>query len=299
MAVLHCLWLETGTAANLRQLLDSVVSITTDLGTEFGFVEIRPAPLLDVLPWVRGPIGDLNFDRQDEWALGEWHEALDPHEVLLDFQKSTALPGMMHILHNAANSIMSVVPSLKEKVDSLAVVARLVNEHASCSRLCQTCFAGPIGHVYHARLREFSAHVYEARWGSIAWGVQSLLAIEAILKWGWDKDTYLAAGNDRLPQGVGTCYSLTGTAFSMGSRSGFFSSSPIRCCCTSTASPSSSDAEGEWAARSLSELSAVWHAGCGCAWTSSKLNIQSSASLLHLVSSSCPTAARPSSPRTE
>ena len=100
-AVMHGLWLDTGSAVSLASLCDSVCSITTDLGVEFGLTEVQPAPVKVVLPRVvlsdtdAGQAG-LDFSILETAGLDDLPDGLVGEDTLdreIGFHKSLSVPG--------------------------------------------------------------------------------------------------------------------------------------------------------------------------------------------------------------
>lgn len=191
-ACLHALYLETGSASTLHSCCSGVISITTDLGVEFGLMDLS-ASFSDVSPWAP------REDAAESIALDDMIDDL-PGESEgwdLSFRGSLAIPGLLHILHNAANGVLCVAQELSSAVDSMAEVAKLVRLRRSCDRLCESCFGSEVGQHHQASLRTFSGSVYRGRWGTIAFCIRSLLDIRHILQWGWNRDAYLASGTEK------------------------------------------------------------------------------------------------------
>lgn len=197
-ACMHAFNLESGCAAQLQTYCESIASVTTDLGVEFSLPDIYSANYHDLFPWAvredpcAGEAGCRESDDLDE--LPEEGQAQAQHCVTL--RGALSIPGLLHVIHNASNSLLNVMQTLDSAVDKLAEVAKLLNTNATCDRLCSSCFAGPLGQQHHERLKSFQGCVYKARWGSVAFCTQAVLGLERVLRWGWSKDAYLAACAD-------------------------------------------------------------------------------------------------------
>jgi hypothetical protein len=104
-ATMHALWLDAGTAADLSKMCSSIVTITTDLGVEFGLADVRPLKVSDVLPFadvapaVPDPAAELDvfmipescdLDDLPAW-LGDPPDA--PIEHLVGFESPLSIPG--------------------------------------------------------------------------------------------------------------------------------------------------------------------------------------------------------------
>ena len=127
-ATAHALFLETGSSDCLTRLTSEIVSCTSDLGTEFNIVRVEGAKLSELFPW---------FSEDMDMAEGNWPTP----EPLLQFQNALAIPGALHVLHNAAKRMLTGLPELNAAVDSLATVADLLHRRHTRERLCQRCFS--------------------------------------------------------------------------------------------------------------------------------------------------------------
>lgn len=96
------------------------------------------------------------------------------------------VPGLLHILHYAGNSILSVVPRFDAAVSQLAEVCTLIRSEDTCTRMRERCFAGLVAQEFHQQLKAFSAKVYRARWGTVAFAVADILKLAAPLRRFWD-----------------------------------------------------------------------------------------------------------------
>ena len=130
--VLHAAYLEAGsTFESLQQFLSEVVSCTTDFGVEFGLSKVAPISIREALPWypqsllevlVPAALHDIQ-EHDDAWAPPA---AADAPPVLVDDKVSMtatlAIPGLLHILHNAADDLLSCMPLIESAVGDLVVV---------------------------------------------------------------------------------------------------------------------------------------------------------------------------------
>lgn len=187
-AAMHACFLESGTKLTLQRMASDIVSLTSDLGVEFGLPAVQPVRVDELLPWMAADSGGLATatDPNDM-------EALPDCEDHVHLNSSLATPGMLHILHNASNSLLSVMHSLNAAVDQLSEVARLIRTPETCKRLCESCYADEVGQCHHAVLKAFSGNVHRERWGTIAHCTSGVLALKHILVSGWDKEKYMGA----------------------------------------------------------------------------------------------------------
>ena len=178
-ATVHALYLETGSAEALVRFSSEVVACTSDLGTEFNIVRVNGASPYELLPWLSRPA----LQSEDDWPC--------PEEAVR-FNNALAIPGVLHVLHNAAKRMLNDVKHLNEAIDSLASVADLLRKKHSMERLCQRCFSSPVGRQLQAQIRAFDGKVHRSRWGSVAFCTEKVLALERPLRWGWSLEAYMA-----------------------------------------------------------------------------------------------------------
>lgn len=186
-ATMHAFFLETGTKLLLQRMTEEIVSMTTDLGVEFGMSRIQPLTAHTVLPWM---VVDHGLPVNNGLDLDDM-EQLPDDEAKLHLTGALAAPGLLHILHNASNSLLGAMDSITEAVEQMAEVARLIRLPETCKRLCETCFADPIAQYYHGLLKAFKGNVHKERWGTIAHCTSELLELKEVLISRWDKDLYM------------------------------------------------------------------------------------------------------------
>ncbi len=101
-ATMHALWLETGSAQLLREYCSSVATLTTDLGVEFGLVDVQPAALGVVLPFVDLPCNEpaaapdtmISEDcLLDDLPAEPEPKPEAPADLQIGFDSAIALPG--------------------------------------------------------------------------------------------------------------------------------------------------------------------------------------------------------------
>ena len=189
------------TAAHLERFSKSILVPTTDMGTELGLSSVAPVRIDELFPWcedaylerggVVGPEGLplLLPEESEEADLFDVAEEVHHHVDL-----SNAMPnaGQLHILHNAANGVLKVMPTVDAAIDELKVVADMVRQPHSRGRLLETCFTSNVGKQFHNKLKSFKGKVFRGRWGTVAFCVIEMLAIQQILRWGWSLVAYKA-----------------------------------------------------------------------------------------------------------
>lgn len=152
-AFVHSLGLLSKDARDLASLLRSIVSFTTDYGTEVGFPRIAPTLLSQVLPHIHAqepqapvrPDGVARVEPQFDEGIDASVEAgalprrppapacnrreedfgdelpaappLGPSPsapVMVDLTHSLEAPGMMHVIHNATNGLHAALKLFKD-----------------------------------------------------------------------------------------------------------------------------------------------------------------------------------------
>ena len=195
-AVIHALWLETGSASLLSQYCASIFGFTSDQGVEFGLSKVPPLRAVQVLPWM--PLPSRHMDMHD-WAPAEQVEQVH-QAAMIDFRGSVSVAGCLHIIHNSTSDLAKSMPHFDDMVTSIQAVSRLLRRRDSKERLLQTCFADNVGRHLQSTIRSFTAKVHKGRWGSLSDAVEQLLKVERSLRWGWDVAKYGAhrpqAGQD-------------------------------------------------------------------------------------------------------
>ncbi len=190
-AVSHAIFLETGTQGTLSKYLSEVISTTSDLGTEFILADMQPVSCRELFPWMQD-----DPDAVEALAAAYCLDDIPPNDDRISLHTSLSTPGLLHIIHNASNSLMTVMPAISEAIKQMSPVADMIRRPESCKRLCATCFSDPVGVNFHTDLRRFQGHVHAERWGTIATCVRNLLVIKHILLFGWNKDRFVNGGNE-------------------------------------------------------------------------------------------------------
>lgn len=188
--IVYTLFLEIGTVPSLQALMSNMLVLTPDLGVEFSLTTAQPVDVHQLFPFI-------DFGLREELCFGP--ESAERGDVDLvpapnvGFTDTISIPGLLHIIHNASNEVLGSMPVVSESIDRLALVAALLRERSTCTRLCETCFGPLVGKHHHAELLRFPGSVYRARWGTVAWCVSQVLGLEGVLRWGLLQEAYLSA----------------------------------------------------------------------------------------------------------
>ena len=111
------------------------------------------------------------------------------------------IPGMQHILHNAACDVHQVIvgwPSFWTRLKSLE---RLLNSAENRRRLLHTCFKGSVlEDEANKKFKYWSASLYEARWGEILHFCRRLVDVLQLLPAGWSETAWLRGGGSEAAE---------------------------------------------------------------------------------------------------
>ena len=220
-AVMHAFLLEAGDSADaVGKLCDEVCVSTFDLGTEFSLPRVCPVPLQELFPWVSMPESTVEFHMQESADLDALQSLLENSHVYqsedrrVSLSGSLAVPGILHIIHNAANDVLKVTKLLDKQVDALAETCRWLSDNQSCSRLLERCFSSRVGQELQVQLKKFSCKVYRQRWGSVAFCCEALMTIKPVILYGWSLDTYMRGSNEHISPSLRTINeALTSSVF--------------------------------------------------------------------------------------
>ena len=190
----HALHLETGSVHSLDAMLNSVVSCTTDLGTEAGIADIASAGFWSHFHELCKP-QTLSSD------VGEIPPELDePLAAARDhlFQHALPVPGLLHIMDNLTKDIHEHALSSFETISKqLTVLTSLFCEEQHRERFVEKCLRqGDLAHWIRDFDRAFEQPIHW-RWGSLITVLQWILELEAKIKHAWDPGKY---GDDNARQ---------------------------------------------------------------------------------------------------
>ena len=233
-SLLHALRLEHFTDEGTSRCVSEIRAVVSDGGVESLLTRACPMVLSEMLPYfedtsaknVEALLRHSSFEEEDvrlgqreiaaEQPLPEVFEDAPIHagagqlaagdeqvfeavpEIpVADFQASFPIPGMLHIIHNATKGLTSVLASCEDNLEKATKVCKLLSERGLSIKLQERCYfnRGPLGRELARPLKGFNARIYSGRWGTLAFAMQQLLAIEGPLRWGWDRQAFL--GNRR------------------------------------------------------------------------------------------------------
>ena len=190
--------LEAGeTASSLASFVHEIVAGTFDLGVEFSLGRIKPTAFSVLFPWYHPPGsgGESGVqDVVDDFELPEFQLASDLAEENLSLQDMLSIPGPLHILRNATNSLLDNLPYLNGAVEKLQVVRRFLSNPDKKQRLLASCFDRPLARAFHTEIKRFDAKVHTGRWGTVAFAIPELLALRIPLQKFWNFDAFKKQG---------------------------------------------------------------------------------------------------------
>ena len=216
--VMFAMLLEAGSSENsLSVFAQDIVAGTFDLGVEFSLSKVRPTSLRNLFPWyhieseiekqqqeqhhVGSPDGEDAFqvvaEQDDFFDVAAQHEPCEN----ISLSHMLSLPGPLHILDNATNNLLDHLPYLRTAIPRLTAVSKFLSNSESKKRLLATCFSSPVSQVFHAAIKKFHARVNEGRWGSIAFAIPELRALQAPLRRFWSLDSFRSACQQRHQPG--------------------------------------------------------------------------------------------------
>ena len=188
--ILYAFLLESGSPYKAFHSYTSGMRVlTTDFGVEFGLPSVQPIKVRHLFPWLSEaapPESDLQDD-EDFQHVEEGDPGLD---LEVSLSHAIPAPGLLHIIHNGSNDLVKVLESLGTTVSQLKEVSRLLAHPPSRERLIATCFISPVARQFKGQLLKFSAKVYEARWGSVAFACEEVQELEKPLRRFWDREAY-------------------------------------------------------------------------------------------------------------
>ena len=175
----------------LSEYASEVVTLTTDFGVEFNLAFVEPVPIDTLFPWwysqsvVAGAEPQVNVD-DDEFALAPV-EASVPSVSL---QETIACPGLLHIIHNASEALQEFMVTMEDTVTKLTQVCKLLSHPFTKPRAMETCFSDGVSRCFQADIKKFKAKVHRARWGSVAYAVETVSDFERPLRRFWSLAKY-------------------------------------------------------------------------------------------------------------
>ena len=187
-ALAHAHFLESGSTEVMIGMAESVVSFTTEKGTERLLESMPPTPMKMLLghfcPEFAEDLGCNEVAPEAEPTSN----GLDPF-VNFNFPFALCLSGGLHVLSNCTKAALLAMPHYELRIfpllDKLATAlhARFFRE-----RLFATCFRDGPGRAFQHLFRTFPCTLVKWRWGSFVQVCEELLLREQALRTCWRKD---------------------------------------------------------------------------------------------------------------
>ena len=114
-----------------------------------------------------------------------------PDPLTVDLSHSLQVTGCLHVLHNCARDLKSVLQHYDSWTQELKLVCRLLQDPWR-QRFIATCVQDPSAKKVFGR---FHAEVYEQRWGTVLHTTASILSVESDLRRWWDVSKYTFGGH--------------------------------------------------------------------------------------------------------
>ena len=87
------------------------------------------------------PLQPTPSSELDDW---DYNPAGQHETVMVSFPRALQVPGLQHIVHNAATDMMSAAPMLKGQVAMPAGIAKMIHRKYYRKRLVSMCYSSPV-----------------------------------------------------------------------------------------------------------------------------------------------------------
>ena len=178
-AVMHILFLLSGSVDGCTQLLQSIPAWVSDYGTEIAVARVQRAPVSEVFPFIDVGQGLLHrparlveeVDFSAATSEVDFNVSAGICPTHADFNASTALevPGVLHILHNAGRHLEDHLVSFAEAVARMSALTRLLSRKETKQRLFECLFEGSAAAtVLWKPFQKWHHECHLERWGTVA-----------------------------------------------------------------------------------------------------------------------------------
>ena len=194
-AFLHSTGVECGSLSALEAMCSSIVSFTTDLGTETGISEFQCVDCSTLLPtWLTA--GALQPEE-----LGDSREVPAEHAARFVFQRAIVIPGALHLLHSVMQGTEERLPHWPCFHAQLKLLEGLLSHQPRRERFIATCLLGSDKAHLASEFKHFSAGLYDKRWYSVVRFVLQIRNLLPVLKETWNHAAYQRFGAHRDQDG--------------------------------------------------------------------------------------------------
>ena len=182
------MFLESDGQQDFKNRLSSIVSLTTDLGTEHGISSFCAMSSTDLLPpWLRRSLVGIGVQEDEEDGMEE-----DGHKAVQLLTGCLPAAGAMHMVHNLSKDVESKLGWWKEFHSHLTNLEGLLGNPQRRRRFISTCVDGT-PHAATAKLFEsFNGRLYSQRWEACAIFMFKALPLLKVLRTLWDARRYKA-----------------------------------------------------------------------------------------------------------
>ena len=175
-------------ASSLSSFCSEISGCVGDMGVEFSLPCVCPMPAEKIFSWLPMPEPEAPASEFDDWAFDPNGRAAQSE--LVSFSRALQVPGIQHVVHNAAADMLDACPKMKPEVTKLTAVVKMCIRKFSRKRLLALCYDSDLGRVMANELK-FHNEVYTKRWRTLATGVADAMKAKAALQWGWDRDRFV------------------------------------------------------------------------------------------------------------
>lgn len=182
-ALYHALFLECGSPLALQSLLRCGVAMTSDQGTEAGFVRMPSVKFSEVLPYAMPTCFVADGDCSD----GERDGSPDATDLDLDLKHMLGIAGAFHVTSNIVKSLLYALPAYSTWIHPhLTAMVECMNARFVRDRFKATCLLGGPGQCFSDLFNSFGATLIKWRFSCVAKVVKRLLERESPLRRFWD-----------------------------------------------------------------------------------------------------------------
>ena len=211
-ALLHALWMETGSLRVMRRVFANSISATTDMGTEFGAADFRVDDYYSLLPsWLShtdvsatAAAGSSAFELEPDGG----HSLMDAAENAIDglepdigiampppteseprladflFGRCYRMMGMIHLIHNAMSESKDGFTHWKRFEKMLQQVCKIFTIVSLRDQFIRTCCVGPFAWLSSVMATQAPKYI-NWRWGSLGKTLKSLLKYGGAVRRAW------------------------------------------------------------------------------------------------------------------
>ena len=187
-ALFYSIWLETG-SERIQTFLDSVVSVTTDLGVESGISEFNALSVQSLLPeWVTRAAIEPDGEQGCRSGVNLAYAA--GGAVGFVFINALPVSGILHILSNASKDVYKAMLGWDMFIDSLKTLEGFICKPMRVQRFIALCLEPSPLASFSKRFRNKFPHLYDKRWSEVYKFCCRLSDALPILQEVWDEGLF-------------------------------------------------------------------------------------------------------------